>query len=605
MAGWQFEERNPRYVEQELTQRDQFNNDEVTLADAIVREVIQNSADAAVGDGPVKVRFDIHEAGAADAARFRELTTGLGSHLGACGISLAEIERKPLRLLVIEDFETRGLTGDPGELDGKNFHSFWRRHGRSGKTGRHGGRWGLGKLVFSSSSDIRCFFGVTVREDDARALLMGQAVLSNHEIGSKRYVAHGFWFGERNADGMQMPISDPREVQEFAELTGITRTTQTGLSIVIPYINTGITHDIIVRGVVENYYFPILAGRLIVEVGTTVIDAASFLAIARSRRADANAERFGFVMQVSDRMTTAPTYTARLPGSEKLLGPTLFNDDVINAMKQTYARGELIHVRIPIQLRRKDGQDESSWADLFLKAPPEDAKPFVLFARGSITVPGEARYFAGANAYGAFVAIHEGIVSFLGDAENPAHTTWSGTAEKVTTNWRNAGQSLKYLRHALWELYAVVSDQGERKDQNALIDFFSLEDLNSSNGAKKERTPKPRPDLPPSEKAFHIQKKGPGGFALVPGPGAAGWTYPRAIRVRVAYDVLGANPFTRHSPYDFDLTKDEIQVETNNIKIEATQPNVLVLSVTSPAFRLEATGFDINRDIVVDAKART
>src|SRR5262245_49264458 len=111
MAGWQFEERNPKYVEQELTQRDQFNNDEVTLADAIVREVIQNSADAALGDRPVKVRFDIHEAAAADAARFRDLTAGLGSHLGACGISLAEVERRPLRLLVIEDFETRGLTG--------------------------------------------------------------------------------------------------------------------------------------------------------------------------------------------------------------------------------------------------------------------------------------------------------------------------------------------------------------------------------------------------------------------------------------------------------------------------------------------------------------
>ena len=42
MPDWNFEERDPRYIEQELTQRDQFNNDEVTLAEAIVREVIQS-----------------------------------------------------------------------------------------------------------------------------------------------------------------------------------------------------------------------------------------------------------------------------------------------------------------------------------------------------------------------------------------------------------------------------------------------------------------------------------------------------------------------------------------------------------------------------------
>jgi hypothetical protein len=608
MGAWQFEERSPRYVETELTQRDQFNNDEVTLADAIVREVIQNSTDAPLDDGRVKVRFDLHEISQADAPRFRELFIALAPHLKAYDINLTDVYQKPARVLVIEDFGTRGLTGDPGALDDQNFHNFWRRHGRSVKAGRQGGRWGLGKLVYSSASDIRCFFGLTIREGDVQPLLMGQAVLSNHEIGIRRYVAHGFWFGRRNADEMQMPINDSRETSEFSRLTGITRTTQSGLSIVIPYISSGITHESIIRGVVENYYFPILAGRLVVEVGATVIDKNNFLAIANGVRADARAERFRFVVQVSERMSNnlPPAFVARLPGIEKEVGPSLFDTDAVAAMKQAYGRGDLVHVRVPIQLRRKDGQDAPSWIDLFLKVLPEEAKPFVLFARGSITVPGEARYFSGPNAYGAFVAADPNVVSFLGDAENPAHTTWSGTAEKVTRNWRNAGQSMKYLRYALWGLYTLVSDQGERKDQNALIDFFSLEDLTSSRGAKKERVPKPRPELPPpSSKAFRIQKKGSGGFAIVPGQGALSWSYPKAIRVRVAYDVLGANPFAKHSPYDFDFTKDEIDVELTNMSIEAAKPNMLVLSATSPEFRLEATGFDVNRDIVVDAKART
>jgi hypothetical protein len=139
MADWNFEERDPRYIEQELTQRDQFNNDEVTLAEAIVREVIQNSADAALDSTPVKVRFSIHEISPAEVLQFRQQFSALRPHLMACGINAWEIDEKKPRMLVIEDFATKGLTGEPGSLDGGNFHSFWRRHGKSGKTGRAGG----------------------------------------------------------------------------------------------------------------------------------------------------------------------------------------------------------------------------------------------------------------------------------------------------------------------------------------------------------------------------------------------------------------------------------------------------------------------------------
>jgi hypothetical protein len=68
--------------------------------------------------------------------------------------------------------------------------------------------------------------------------------------------------------------------------------------------------------------------------------------------------------------------------------------------------------------------------------------------------------------------------------------------------------------------------------------------------------------------------------------------------------MLGANPFNKHSPLDFDLSGDDIKVETTNIVVSAPKANVLELSVSSPEFLLEASGFDVNRDLVVDAKAR-
>lgn len=63
-------------------------------------------------------------------------------------------------------------------MDKEPFSDFWRRMGKSHKAGKSLGRWGLGKLVFSSSSEARIFFGLTVRKTDPElSLLMGQPVI--------------------------------------------------------------------------------------------------------------------------------------------------------------------------------------------------------------------------------------------------------------------------------------------------------------------------------------------------------------------------------------------------------------------------------------------
>src|ERR1041385_7391895 len=154
MADWEFEDLPAPLVEQELTQRDQFNNDEVELAEALVREVIQNSTDASNGSGPVVVRFSVRSFTGQRALELHSYFAKLRPHLAACGLDASALERNDARALIIEDFSTKGLTGSPDELDNDNFHNFWRRHGKSVKAGKSGGRWGLGKLVFSTSSEI-------------------------------------------------------------------------------------------------------------------------------------------------------------------------------------------------------------------------------------------------------------------------------------------------------------------------------------------------------------------------------------------------------------------------------------------------------------------
>ena len=602
MPAWEFPVYPADLVEQDPTQRDQFNNDEVGLAGALVREVIQNSSDAPDDSGPVKVRFARHTLEGQQGGAFRALFPSLLPHLAACGLSAAAMDEPSADLLVIEDFNTRGLTGAVDQLDEENFRNFWRRHGKSGKGGKSGGRWGLGKLVYSSSSRIGCFFGLTRRKGDAASLLMGQAVLTTHDFQGTRRPAHGFWF-ENRANGLQLPISDPAMVDSFAKLVGFSRTTETGLSIAIPWPAKGVTEKALIQGVVENYYFPILAGQLVVEVGETVIDRTTFLQIAD----DAGLQvPFSFVAGVSSRLDAVPDAESKMPVTAQGVTEAHFPNE-LPALRAKLASGELVHVRLPVEVRPLEGDDAgktlTSTFDVFLQNPETPGETYSLFVRGLLTVPGERRYFSNVAAFGAMVARSGPVASLLGDAENPAHTSWNATAEKLTKRWKGGDASVKAVRHAPRQLQQLIGGRIEQKDPDALVDFFSLIDEDAEPKAKRRRkSVRPRPVIEPRPKSLVIQGR-EGGFSLVAGAGARKWAYPCQLRVRCAYDIIGSDPFKRWSSFDFLLEKDEITLNLSNAEVASRKGNILRLNLTSPDFSLDASGFDINRDLLVEARS--
>jgi hypothetical protein len=603
MGRWEFNEVDPSNVRVDVTQRDQFNNDDVGLAEALVRESIQNSSDAPAGHDAVKVRFSLRAVSGKEAQNFSARLSALRPHLKACGVDDGPLDEPSFRVLAIEDFNTRGLTGSFEEVDKGNFDSFWRAVGESGKTGKAGGRWGLGKLVYSSSSALKVFFGLTVSSEHPRPALMGQVVLKNHRIGNTFHPAHGFWFEKRSGHlRLQYPVEDSAEIDLFRELGALERVNQAGLSIIIPYLQDEIDEEAIISGVINNYYFPILAGRLVVEVGSLTINKNTFLEIAERHNAGQHVP-FDFVKGISDSINVVPEVSASKPIGNADLDASFFSAEQLALMKERFAMGEIVRVRVPVTLKPRGQPDTVSFIDLYLKSLPDGQRPFALVARGPITLPGERKHFASAAAYGALIANDPGVAGFLGDAENPAHTAWNLKAEKLAPGWRSPQGTLSSIRHSLRQLYGMIAEQAEREDSEALIDFFSIFEKSQANQGKRKKTPKPFIDIPSREKAISIRAH-KGGFDVVAGPAAKNWAYPRTIRVRVAYDMIGANPFNRHSPFDFDLTKsDEIDVESTEASCEAIKSNILKVTAESASFQISVRGFDPRRDIVVDARA--
>jgi len=602
MGYWEFNRADPSDVFSDPNQGDQFSNDDVGLSEALVREVIQNSSDAANETGPVKVRFQIIDLVGDDAKMLSSLLEPLNPHLQAADFEPLPSGSSSIRTLIIEDFNTTGLTGRVDIRDEDNFTNFWRNLARSAKSGRDGGRWGLGKLVFSSSSKAKAFWGLTRRAGDAHALLMGQAVLKHHKLDGRMWKPHGFWFDHRSErENLQLPVTCAQEVQRFSAIAHFERSDQAGLSLFIPFLADGIDESAILSGVIKNYYFPILSGKLEVEVGNRVINANTFLEIAEE--VENTGVPFAFVRAVSEQTDQAADLASDRAVGKSELDETFFTPQEWDEIRGKFNAGKLIKIRVPVQLRPKERGNLESHLDLYLQKLPEGEQPFALYSRGPIILPAERRYFSGASAWGALVANEPNLAAFLGDAENPAHTRWNPQAEKVRANWRMPSETLRSIRHSLKNLYVQVADLEEVEDVDALADIFSIAKPEQPKTGKRPVTPNPKPDIESRQKAISILER-KGGFSVVSGPGAKDWDLPRLIRIRVAYDMIGADPFKRHSPFDFDLTKaSEIEVTTTGGEIARRhKSNAIIIKIEDPNFRVDFEGFDENRDIVAEAR---
>lgn len=599
---WFFRDISDDPSEKELTQQDQFNNDEVALAEALVRETIQNSTDARLDDAvPVRVRFVIAEPTSDTSTEFfSDLLAGLAPHLSACGLPIPSGSQK---FLIIEDFETTGLEGAIDVKDNGQFCGFWRRFGRSNKKGSSGGRWGLGKLVFSSSSSIRTLIGLTRRAEAPDNCLMGQAILRNHVINEVEIDSVGFWSQPGPKNGL--PNTSAKACSEFGRMLDLERTNQTGLSLIIPYVLPEIEPAHLVSATLKNYYFPILTGSLVVSVDDTVISSETFDQVSGGLGSDAIPQSvLSFVRQLQSARKAAPSLVLPASWQNNQITGEFLGEEAASALRAQYKAEEMLYVRAPLSVKLKadGGRSRETYVDIFLRPARPGERSQTLVVRGRITVPTEGKKAHLPECHAALVADDPLISQLLGDAENPAHTQWNERAEKLRANWISAPSVLRRVRALLHEMHSIVADRIERDDPLALLDFFSIPRKKNDNRPSKD-SEKGSTDFPPARpKPFRIERRS-GGFTILPNPKYPPAGFPLKIHVRCAYDVLNGNAFKRFSDDDFSFYNGKLAIEKQNADFWPTDPNEADIEARSADFKIQVIGFDGNRDLVVEAQS--
>lgn len=603
----------PDDVTKNLTQRDQFSSDRLDLTEALVREAFQNILDAGAPGRtrPIRVRIGIKKAASPPGPFMDGLLLKIAPHLRACDIAVEDAQLLAPDFLIFEDFSTTGLTGAWDEHDEGGWNGFFRAFGASNKGGATGGRWGLGKLVFTSASAIRTFFALTVRHDDAAPvpLLMGQTILKTHTLGGDLYGTHGFLALPGEHGTIQLPCRDAAVIARFCEEAGVTRTTEPGLSVAVALPRQDVTRPHLLRFLLDNYFFPILDGQLEVDVDGTQVTAATFDAVLKEFGGEElkGGRMAGFIREVGAAREAPPAAVVPdgWPSAERLG----LDEAATEKLRGAYRAGGVVVVRFPITLRDRNGVAHKTHVDVALRKAREGEKGGAMVVRNLITVPDEGNRIRAAGSYVALLAQHGPMVSFLGDAEGPAHVDWNSKAERLNAAWKNAGTRLAEVRSAARKLLELLAPAVTEEDPAALLDELSVESELRAARLPSEKTRKPDAgkdkvpeDLPASKPKWRLQKR-QGGFSITSGPGLEDGDLPLRLRVRAAFAVPAGDPFKRHSPLDFDLDGGPaIIITEDGASVVAEDAKTVVVTADAPGFRVTFEGFDTRRDLAVDAR---
>jgi len=573
-------------------------------AEAVVREFIQNALDARRNQEIIKVKISFCCKRRNTITSFLDDT--LKQHLVACQFLDYWGYPDNISCLILEDFGTTGLDGPPAPDAGNgNFYNFWWREGISEKMGQRAGRWGLGKTTFHLVSKIRTFWGLTTR-NDGKALLMGKALLKTHTLNNERYHYFGY-FSDENF----MPLEDSSVVSLFKENFKINRNnTETGLSIVIPMPVDETGFNAVLKGAIQHYFYPVLTGILKIEIhednrteelnADNLVERASTLEWDNTEWEGMNIREILEFVKITINQDSV-SLQIKDPGSPEITSGSF--GDQLHERKASFRSGAPLKFQFPVKIKKNDGSEQDSFLTVLLKRFPDLKTPFECYIRSGVTLS-EIRMLGKRPVASLLVAEDEPVCEFLGDCETPAHTNWNERTEGFTEKYENAVRILRFIKKSANQIISILDEPPHERQVDFLKEIFSVPIVPEEREEKEKGItekgggPKLGNGTPEVFNVSMIQK----GFSVTLNPQKTNIQLPFNATIKLAYDIRRGNPFAQYEKFDFDVGSGSMNITCQDCNILSRDKNEIKIKVTGQNFRIEVTGFDPTRDIVVYVK---
>lgn len=644
MTTWKFKPFAQDDTKENPIQSQFFTTEEVgNVANGIIREGIQNALDERLDSNlPVEIKVTlVLKNDGLEPKLYKSYLGDLDKHLSSKDSGLRELpnfDDDRMSLLLFEDFNTKGLRGDPiesedGEINDKskphNFYYFWRNVGITGKSEGKLGRWGVGKTVFPAASRINSFWGYTIQYDTKNQFLLGQSILRKHNLEGSNcrwgFKPYGYFGEYKEGNYFVLPVENVEKLERFKRTFQLNRTTQPGLSIVVPFYNEEISLNDLATACIRQYFFPIINGNLKVNLRTAIksfdINSSNLEALVVQLVADASDDDDDPNVLNDKQLTNLFSFTKWAlslnetdfvclkepkPELQPFWYEKLWGDVVIDELISKFEASKRIAFKVPVKYHNKESGDlRICWFKVFLEKDDNLKKPEDHFIRENITIV-DVKSLDSPGIRGIVFVEDKNLSNLLGDSENPAHTQWQKDSQNFKNKYVDGDKCIQFIIKSLQKISLKLQRPAAGLDKEILRDFFFVEDPQESYEPVRPDDDSGEED-PPGPVDVPIVRRGlqrvrtvriPGGV-VIKSKSQADIDIPFYVHAELGYLTTRGNPLKKWTRYDFELDKKPIQITKSNADVVNNSGNRIEFKVLNPEFEVKLEGFDPKRDLVI------
>ncbi len=573
-----------------------FDRTDYPYTETFVREAIQNSLDARLDTSrPVVVNFTFQSGQVGPRGQFLE---PIMAFRRKAGLEVPrEWSRGEIRWLVVEDFNTKGLSGG---LDKRtsDFWNYWLNFGISNKDGSGRGGRGIGRVTFLIASRVQSVIGYTRRASDGTVAGCGMAVLRAQEDGQEFLSTHAYLARrERGSvyDLYDSPIFHSDLCAAFG-FTGYESASTSGLALAIPYPHPELVPERILAAAVENFAPAIMNGTLVLRVDGRLLDASTIEEVALDVEKELNDEAIkedvGRYLRLVGLALREPQPTKiTLPSGRRSALEALRKTAAIDLLQRKLSEGADVVLEIAFPMSRN--RRESSVTLRTVVSPcPSGCRPIDRLFREGMSLPDVRSKNPG--ELDLLVVVDAGLLAtYLNFCEGKAHLDLlesKDILQKLEEHGFDGSQVKRLVKGLPTDLRILLTPDVSAPDAHVFDTFFSKP--SDKPGKKKkpvDHPDPPEPPPPPKPPAFKIDTLDDG-LRIRANPEYDEW--PINLTVTLAYADGSRHP--SWSPFDFKLH--DLAITHADCEITMEKNRVKVLNC-GPASVLEITGFDTNREL--------
>ena len=611
MHTWTFEKRTRQRPSGENMAEPNFSRENKNIGKLFIREFFQNVIDArkeinselkTALPAHVKIRVLKNDKDI-DCSYLEQICKPLLPHLKASGHLDGDVDWRKGNILVIEEFNTKGLTGitDDSYAKGESerWANFWFGEGKRSKTGTSLGRAGQGKITYHILSKLRSIFSITRRQNDESEYLFGKCIVrEHHKVGDIHFTHHGYWPLIDLSKGDQ-PIPEKKEdaILKFKDAFRFEAKKESGTSWLIPFVPDEITETYLKREILREFFFIILSQGLTVHIDNTLIDSQSLQELFLLERFDQpTVAYFNFLVKCLNSRTEEAELNEAWQNQNYLKEDSFKNDGFIKA-KELLAEGGIVKIKAPISIYLKSNTCVSSYIEVYLASNEQIRNVEESYVRSGLIISEEEHLKdCCGSGFGLVVAKDFQVSEFLGYCEVASHLKWNAREQPAQERYLKTGETLNAVRKSLPKIFTALVGTSEAVVEDAFNDILAFPDKNEKEKDKniKKQDVVKRPPRPIPPEFFSMVSLSPGEWSLKPGKDIEKIKLPFDAKFVFAYDRTKGtgNPWKKWHPYDFDLSEALFNPKkAKGLKIISREGQTIHLKIQEKKFIFELKGF--------------